>query len=77
MQIELTNDEAIVLDGLCQRFSEQSRTGDVGVLLLEDQAEVRALWNLCCLIEREIGNHYTGDYQTALRLARNRLRDPT
>ena len=46
--LTLTHDEALVLHDLLQRFSAS------GGLTLEDQAEQRALWNLACLLEREL-----------------------
>ena len=44
--ISLTVDEAVVLLGLTQRYSETNQ------LTIEDQAEQLALWNLCCLLEK-------------------------
>lgn len=44
--IRLTIAEAVVLDAFLRRFSETDR------LMIEDQAEQRALWNLQCLFEK-------------------------
>lgn len=66
----LTADEALVLHELLQRFSI------TGSLLLEDQAEERALWNLCCLLESRLAEPFSGSYAEALQAARKRLRDP-
>lgn len=52
-----------------QRFSE------TGKLEIEDQAEERALWNLCCLLESQVFDVLPADYLTALQQARDRLRD--
>ncbi len=54
-----------------QRFSE------TGKLEIEDQAEERALWNLCCLLESQVFDVLPADYLTALQQARDRLRDPS
>jgi hypothetical protein len=68
--LRLTADEALVLHDLMQRFSIS------GNLALEDRAEERALWNLCCLLERELVEPFSTGYPAALDRARQRLRDP-
>lgn len=68
--LTLTHDEALVLHDLLQRYSA------AGALTLEDQAEQRALWNLACLLERELVEPLSPDYAAALSAARRRLRDP-
>lgn len=68
--LALTHDEALVLHDLLQRYSVS------GVLTLEDQAEQRALWNLACLLERELVEPLSPGYAGALAAARQRLRDP-
>ena len=70
VQLSLTSDEALVLHELLQRFSGS------GALNLEDQAEERALWNLCCLLEKELLKPLSASYPQALEAARSRLRDP-
>lgn len=70
VQITLTADEALVLFEFLQRFSE------TGKLEIEDQAEERVLWNLCCLLESQVFDVLPTDYVTALQQARDRLRDP-
>ena len=67
--ITLTSDEAIVLFEFLQRFSNTDR------LMIEDQAEERALWNLCCIFEKTLLVPFDSSYQEALQAARNRLRD--
>ena len=69
VQLSLTSDEALVLHEFLQRFSES------GALRLEDQSEERALWNLCCLLEKELLEPLSASYLQALEAARNRLRD--
>ena len=71
VQLALTRDEALVLHDLLQRFSA---SGSLGI---EDQAEERALWNVCCLLERELVEPLSSVYAEALAAARSRLRDPT
>ncbi|HET6881776.1 MAG TPA: hypothetical protein VFI31_16550 [Pirellulales bacterium] len=44
--IRLTVSEAVVLDTFLRRFSETDR------LMIADQAEQRALWNLQCVFEK-------------------------
>jgi hypothetical protein len=44
--IRLTVPEAVVLDALLRRCSETDR------LVITDQAEQRALWNLQCVFEK-------------------------
>ncbi len=63
--IRLTPAEAVVLDEFCRRYS------DTDVLEIKDQAEQRALWNLACLLEREIDPDWP-----SLDGARTVLRDP-
>lgn len=46
VNISLTEDEAWVLFELTRRFSDTDK------LAIEDQAEERALWNLCCVFEK-------------------------
>jgi hypothetical protein len=67
--IPLTTDEALVLFELLQRFSNTDE------LTIEDQAEQRALWNLCCLFEKHLSIPLEGNYSEILRAARDRLRD--
>lgn len=68
--LTLAHDEALVLHDFLQRF------GASGTLTLEDQAEQRALWNLACLLERELVEPFSADYAEALRRARDTIRDP-
>jgi hypothetical protein len=71
LTLTLTQDEALVLYDYLQRFSTSGST------TLEDQAEERALWNLCCLLEREMIEPFSENYAKSLESARERLRDPT
>ena len=69
VRIDLTSDEALVLFEFLQRF------GDSDKLVLEDQAEERALWNLTCLLEKELAEPFAANYRQLLNQARDRLRD--
>ena len=66
--LQLTNDEALVLFDFVARFSETN------VLKLEDRAEAQALWNVCCLLEKQLVEPFQDDYSDRLRAARDRLR---
>ena len=46
--LRLTHDEALVLSDYLARFSQTDS------LEFKDQAEQRALWNLECLLEKEL-----------------------
>jgi len=67
--ITLTADEALVLFELTRRFSDTDK------LTIEDQAEERALWNLCCIFEKKLVILIDIAYSAALQAARDRLRD--
>jgi hypothetical protein len=69
IDVRLTPDEALVL------FEFLSRYSDSDELKLEDQAEQRALWNLCCRLEKQLVEPFKPNYMELLKTARNRLRD--
>jgi len=69
VQISLTADEAVVLFEFVRRYS------DLDDLTIVDQAEQRALWNLCCVLERGALAPLAGDWPDLLQQARDRLRD--
>lgn len=69
IDLRLTPDEALVLFELLSRYSDSDE------LRIEDQAEQRALWNLCCLLEKQLVEPFKPDYIELLQSARNRLRD--
>ena len=68
-KLELSVDEALVLFEFVNRFSESDR------LSIADQAEARALWNLCCLLQKQLVEPFSPDYTLLLQQARDRLRD--
>jgi hypothetical protein len=69
VSIPLSPDEAVVLFEFVRRYS------DTDNLAIEDQAEQRALWNLCCVFEKHLNLPVEGNYAQILGMARDRLRD--
>ena len=69
VHITLTADEALVLFELLSRYSDSDQ------LNIIDQAEQRALWNLCCILEKKSVAPFNMEYGQALSEARTRLRD--
>jgi hypothetical protein len=69
VQIELTGDEALVLFELLSRYSDSES------LVIEDQAEQRALWNLFGVLEKQLAEPLRLEYVELLQGARERLRD--
>ena len=67
--LQLTGDEALLLFEFLQRFSETEK------LVIADQAEERALWNVCCVLEKCLSESFNKDYALLLEQARARLRD--
>jgi hypothetical protein len=70
VSVELTADEALVLFDLLSRYC------DSNVLATVDQSEQRALWNLLCLLEKQLVEPFRTEYTQLLKGARDRLRDP-
>ncbi len=69
VKITLTEDEAWVLFELTRRFSDSDK------LDIEDQAEQRALWNLCCVFEKSLHQESEMEYKKFISQCRARLRD--
>ena len=69
MKLEINNDEALVLFELLSRYS------DTDVLVVEDQAESRVLWNLTCALEKSLAEPFAENYQQLLSTAQDRVRD--
>jgi hypothetical protein len=67
--LTLTQDEALVLFDWVVRYVES------GTLAIEDQAEQRALWNLCATLETQVDVVLAPDYREQVVAARDRLRD--
>ncbi len=69
VHITLTADEALVLFEFLSRYSDSDQ------LNIVDQAEQRALWNLCCIFEKKSVASFDLEYAQALSEARARLCD--
>lgn len=70
VRLELTADEALVLFEFLARFDDEE------TLTIQDQAEERALWNVHCLLQKQLVEIFRPDYKALLASARDRLRDP-
>lgn len=70
--LRLSRDEALVLFEWLYR--NDVTTNDFADLV-EDQAEQRALWNLTCLLERELVEPFPPQYAELIEQARAGLRD--
>jgi hypothetical protein len=71
ISLVLTNDEALVLLDFLTRFVETDE------LTTEDRAEQQALWNLQCLLEKQMAEVFDPAYRELVQQARARLRDPS
>lgn len=69
VKISLTEEEAWVLFELTRRFSDSDK------LSIEDQAEERALWNLCCIFEKTMHQESNLEYKDFIAKCREKLRD--
>ena len=70
VRLELEPDEALVLFEFLSRYSDEQ------VLAIEDKAEQVALWNLLCLLEKQLVEPFLPEYSRLVRDARDRLRGP-
>ncbi len=68
--LTLSRDEALVLFEFLSRFSDEEE------LRIEDQAENRVLWHLCCILEQQLVEPFREDYADCLARARHAVRDP-
>lgn len=66
--LRLTHDEALVLFGLLHHWEDQDR-----VTQPEHRAGQIALWNLSCLLERELIEPFDPAYDRLVNEARTRL----
>ena len=67
--LRLSKDEALVLFELVSRFSEKKK------LSIEDPAEEKVLWDICCSLEATLTQPLSADYAEALAKARRLVRD--
>jgi len=56
IEVRLTADEALVLFEFLSRYSDNDEPR------LEDPAAQRALWNLCCLLEKQLVEPFKLNY---------------
>jgi hypothetical protein len=69
VEIKLTKDEALVLFDFVSRFSNDDK------LVIQDQAEERALLNLTCVLEKQLAEPFSPDWKKIIEAAKNRLRN--
>ncbi len=67
--IALSRHEAVVLFELLSRFSDREE------LRIDDQAEERVLWTMCCALEEQLVEPFRGDHHAVLKRARDEVRD--
>jgi len=70
IRLDLTADEALVLFEFLARFDGKE------TLSIEDQAEERALWNVHCLLQKQLVEIFAPNYNVLVKAARDQLRDP-
>jgi hypothetical protein len=68
--VELTNKEAIVLFEFLCRFDDENNYS------FADQAEQRVLWDIQCVLEKQLVEIMSPDYRRFLKEAREQVRDP-
>jgi hypothetical protein len=69
VQMNLSRDEAIVLFEFLSRYTDTAR------LSIEDQAEQRVLWDLCCILESQLHEPISPHYEQVLERSREVVRD--
>lgn len=67
--IELSSAEALVLYEFLSIFSDKDK------LEIKDQAEARVLWDMCCMLEKQLVEPFMQDYDELLEKARDEVRD--
>ena len=70
VNIELSKEEAIVLFEFLGRFNDKNDSSR-----FEDQSEQRVLWNIECILEKELSEPFRADYQEIVKNAREAVRD--
>lgn len=70
LNIELTKEEAIVLFEFLGRFNERDDSS-----IFEDQSEQRVLWDIECILEKELSEPFQANYQEIVKKARKAVRD--
>ncbi len=69
--IELEDDEAIVLFDFLSRFSNDD------TLSIVHQSEERVLWDLQCILEKQVGSLFDGSFDEVVSKARLSVADET
>lgn len=69
VKLTLGRAHALVLFEFLSRYSNDNK------LEIEDQAEQRALWDLCCDLEQVLVEPLRPDYTALLQAARDSIRD--
>lgn len=69
IKIELSLNEALVLSEFVDRYTNTDQ------LTIEDQAEQRVLWNICCELEKVLTEPFIINYPEMLEKARAEVRD--
>lgn len=67
--LRLSKKDALVLFEFVSRFSEEKK------LRIDDQAEERVLWDICCDLEKKLPEPFRADYAKLLAAARRSVRD--
>jgi hypothetical protein len=70
INIELTNEEAIVFFEFLGRFNEQDDLSK-----FEDQAEQRVLWDIERILEKKLSEPFRADFKEIVKKAREKVRD--
>ena len=70
INLKLTKNESLVLFEFLARFNDEDRKE-----LFEDQAEERVLWDIECLLEKQLVEPFRKDYKELIQKARNEVRD--
>jgi hypothetical protein len=68
--LELSNHEALVLFAFLHRFDDEA------AYPFADQAEQRVLWDVECMLEKQLVELFSPDYHAFLAEARAQVRDP-
>jgi hypothetical protein len=67
--LTLSQEQALVLFDFLTRFSAD------GTLTIQDQAEERVLWDMCCDLESMLVEPFSAEYAAHLQQARAAIRD--
>ena len=70
VNIELTKEEAIVLFEFLRRFNKNEDSQ-----IFEDQVEQRVLWDIECILEKELSEPFQTDYDIIVKNARDKVPD--